>query len=75
MPYGSLTAIGTAKISEFPRVERIALPQLRTTLVGERVEIPNVSPGQTRGRPKWREICFGRDSQPFVIENVRRYSA
>ena len=52
-----------------------ALPQLRTSVEGVRVEIPAVSPGHTVGSPKWLETWTGWESQPPLIEKVRRYSA
>src|SRR5436305_11425186 len=64
--------IGAAKISDFFPVEGVALPQLTTTCPGERVEMPNVSPGHTDVSPNSGETCTGSVSQPRVIEKVRR---
>src|SRR5438105_10143820 len=74
-PQCSCTATCAAKMSDFFALEGVALPQLRTRSVGESVEIPNVSPGHTDVSPNSLETCTGADSQPFVIENVRRYWA
>ena len=57
---------------DFLAVDGIELPQLSTSFVGERVEIPKVSPGQTEVSPNSGEIRAGADCQPCAIEKVRR---
>jgi hypothetical protein len=68
----SWTATDAAKMADFLAVEAVALPQLVTTRVGDSVEIPNVSPGQTDVSPNSGEIRTASDSQPREIENARR---
>ena len=59
-------------MSDFLPLEGVALPQLRTRSVRERVAMPNVSPGQTEVSPNSVETCTGAESQPDLIENARR---
>jgi hypothetical protein len=50
-------------MSDFLPLDGVALPQLRTTSEGDRVEMPNVSPGHTDGSPNWLETCTGADAK------------
>jgi hypothetical protein len=43
-------------MSDFFPLDGVALPQLRTTWPGDRVEMPNVSPGQTDVSPNSGDI-------------------
>ena len=60
-------------MSDFFPLDGVALPQLRTRCPGDRVEIPNVSPGQTDVSPNSRETWSGSDSQPRLVEKARSF--
>src|SRR5439155_21491440 len=70
-----LTPTFATKMSDFLPLDGVALPQLRTSWLGESVEIPVVSPGQTSGSPNSVDTCCWAESQPLLGENARRYSA
>jgi hypothetical protein len=55
---------GAAKTEVLPAEPGTALPQLTTNAVGEKVVIPNVSPGNTFGLPNCCEIRTASDSHP-----------
>jgi hypothetical protein len=52
-----LTPTFATKMSDFLPLDGVALPQLRTSWLGESIEIPVVSPGQTEGSPNSVDTC------------------
>jgi hypothetical protein len=59
-------------MSDFFPFDPVALPQLSTTFPGDSIEMPKVSPGQRDVSPKSDETWTMSESQPPVMENIRR---
>src|SRR2546426_3424847 len=75
-PHGISKSRTAAKIWDFgwPPI-MTALPHVTATSVGERVDIPVVSPGHTFGAPYTLDTRIGSVRNPLVTENTRRYRA